>query len=293
MSGAGRLELFLDSRVAWPGGMVRGHAVLTGGASPRRLVELTVRILVVFESRRLHDAGPRMGARQVAKQVVVTNAYVSPEASKTFAFRLPVPVNIKPSGCRATFQVVAWADIAGAEGPSARVDLTVVRAGPDDEPVSPSMEALRDFFHSAEADDMGDDRDDDDRSEADATIVMDRPLDGWPDVGDDGCDSGKMAILVLAVCERHLQNPDVSVRAEIARSLRHQPRGAFERIWAIARHLAADPDERVRRALALAFVDMGELPQLLPIAEHLATQDPSVTVRRAARLGLSGLLQPH
>jgi hypothetical protein len=101
-----------------------------------------------------------------------------------------------------------------------------------------------------------------------------------------------MLDLTLAVYEKHVQSPDADVRSEIARNLQNQPAPAFQRIWGLAQRLSADPDEDVRRALAFGFINMQKLPQLLPIAQHMASADPSPEVRREALTGMSGLLQP-
>ncbi len=102
-----------------------------------------------------------------------------------------------------------------------------------------------------------------------------------------------MGELTLAVYEKHAQDPDANVRASIARQLSSQPPAALPRVWAIAQRLAADPDEEVRRALAFEFINMERLPQLLPIAQHMAQQDPSPDVRKDALSGMSALMPPQ
>jgi len=100
-----------------------------------------------------------------------------------------------------------------------------------------------------------------------------------------------MGELALAVYEKHTQNPNARVRSQIAQSLSSQPPEQMQRIWAIAQKLAADSDEEVRRSLAFQFSNMEKLPQLLPIAQHMAQSDPSSDVRREA-IGSMGSLMP-
>lgn len=97
--------------------------------------------------------------------------------------------------------------------------------------------------------------------------------------------------LALAVYEKHTQNPSAAVRAKIAEQLGWQPPAAMQRVWGIAQRLAQDSDEEVRRALAFQFCNMEKMPQLLPIAQHMAQQDPSAEVRREV-LGSMAALMP-
>jgi HEAT repeat protein len=99
-----------------------------------------------------------------------------------------------------------------------------------------------------------------------------------------------MGDLALAVYEKHIPDPDAEVRVSIARSLGSQPPAAIQRLWGIAQSLAADPQEQVRRALAFEFNNMEKLPQLLPIAQHMAQNDVSADVRKDALSGMSALM---
>ena len=98
--------------------------------------------------------------------------------------------------------------------------------------------------------------------------------------------------LALQVYEKHLASPNASVRSKIADQLGSQPEAAVQRVWGIAQRLAQDPDEEVRRTLAFQFCNMYKMPQLLPIAQQMAQQDPSVEVRREALGSMASLMQP-
>ncbi len=100
-----------------------------------------------------------------------------------------------------------------------------------------------------------------------------------------------MAELTLAVYDKHAQNPNPEVRREIARNLSNMPPVAMQRVWGILQKLVQDGDEEVRRAVAFEFNNMSRMPQLLPIAQHMAEQDPSVDVRKDA-LGAMAALMP-
>jgi len=102
-----------------------------------------------------------------------------------------------------------------------------------------------------------------------------------------------MGELALAVYDKHAQDPEPHVRKEIARNLSSQPPAALPRVWGLAQRLAADQDDEVRRALAFEFTNMEKLPQLLPIAQHMAEQDPSPDVRKDALSGMSALMPPQ
>lgn len=99
-----------------------------------------------------------------------------------------------------------------------------------------------------------------------------------------------MADLTFAVYEKHLGDPDPEVRKSISRNLGWMPAAAIQRVWGIVQRLASDQEEDVRRALAWEFCNMEKLPQLLPIAQHMAQQDPSEEVRREALGGMSALM---
>jgi HEAT repeat protein len=102
-----------------------------------------------------------------------------------------------------------------------------------------------------------------------------------------------MGELALAVYEKHAGSPHAKVRSTIAEQLSYQPPAAMQRIWAIAQRLAQDPDEEVRRSLAFQFCNMEKMPQLLPIAQHMAQQDPSPEVRREALASMASLMPPQ
>jgi DnaJ-domain-containing protein 1 len=103
-----------------------------------------------------------------------------------------------------------------------------------------------------------------------------------------------MGDLALQVYDKHVStNPSSKVREEIARSLSSQPKEQLQRVWAIAQKLAADQDEDVRSAMAFQFCNMSDMPQLLPIAQHMAQNDQSAEVRRRALESMSSLMQPQ
>lgn len=102
-----------------------------------------------------------------------------------------------------------------------------------------------------------------------------------------------MGELTLSVYEKHARNPNAKVRSTIAEQLSWQPAAAFPRVWALAQHLAQDPDEEVRRSLAFQFCNLEKMPQLLPIAQHMAQQDPSPEVRREALSSMASLMPPQ
>ncbi len=99
-----------------------------------------------------------------------------------------------------------------------------------------------------------------------------------------------MGELALAVFEKHIPDPDPQVRRSIARQLGSQPPAALQRVWGLAQSLAVDSEEEVRRALAFEFNNMEKLPQLLPIAQHMAQHDVSPDVRKDALSGMSALM---
>ncbi|HEX7665961.1 MAG TPA: HEAT repeat domain-containing protein [Polyangiaceae bacterium] len=98
--------------------------------------------------------------------------------------------------------------------------------------------------------------------------------------------------LTLKVYEKHVANPNAAVRSKVADQLGSQPEAAAQRVWGLAQRLAQDPDEEVRRTLAFQFCNMYRLPQLLPIAQGMAQNDPSEEVRREALGSMSSLMQP-
>jgi HEAT repeat protein len=100
-----------------------------------------------------------------------------------------------------------------------------------------------------------------------------------------------MGELALAVYEKHTQNPSARVRSNIARRLSSQPKTAVQRVWVLIQKLMADPDEEVRRAVAFEFNNFRDLPQLLPLAQHMAQNDPSPEVRKDAIGAMSSLMQ--
>lgn len=101
-----------------------------------------------------------------------------------------------------------------------------------------------------------------------------------------------MGEVSLAVFEKHCANADPTVRKSVARNLSSQPPPAMQRVWGIAQRLAQDPDEEVRSALAFEFNNMSDMPQLLPIVQAMAQNDPSAQVRKEALGGMAALMQP-
>ncbi|WP_394835337.1 HEAT repeat domain-containing protein [Pendulispora rubella] len=102
-----------------------------------------------------------------------------------------------------------------------------------------------------------------------------------------------MLDFTLSVYERHLQNPNAEVRKHLPQCLSFMPPEALQRVGGIVQRLAQDPDEGVRDAMAFQFCNLTEMPQLLPIAQHMAQHDPSLEVRRQALGSMSGLMQPQ
>jgi HEAT repeat protein len=129
--GGTKLELFLDTPTASPGGVVGGRVVLTGGQKALRLTELSVRLLYVKVESKEGSALPDIQASELAKQVVAANGAVPQQSVQTFTFRLTVPEDKEPTAHNISFQVVAVADIPGVKDPSAKADLKVVPASKD------------------------------------------------------------------------------------------------------------------------------------------------------------------
>jgi HEAT repeat protein len=102
-----------------------------------------------------------------------------------------------------------------------------------------------------------------------------------------------MQDLTLAVYEKHTQNPNAEVRSAIARRLSNQPPAAMQRVWGIIQRLMVDQDEEVRRSVAFEFNNMYKMPQLLPLAQQMAQNDPSPAVRKDAIGAMSSLMQPQ
>jgi HEAT repeat protein len=102
-----------------------------------------------------------------------------------------------------------------------------------------------------------------------------------------------MVELQLAVYQKHLANPHPEVRKEIADSVNWLPKAEVQRIWPIVEQLLADQDEDVRRAMAFQFHNMEKLPQLLPLIQRAAQNDPSPRVRREALGSMAALMTPE
>lgn len=98
--------------------------------------------------------------------------------------------------------------------------------------------------------------------------------------------------LVLSVYEKHASNPNAKVREAIAESLHWQPEAAVQRVWGIAQRLCQDELPAVRRSMAFQFINMERFPQLLPLAQHLAENDPNEDVRADAIRGMSRMAPP-
>lgn len=101
-----------------------------------------------------------------------------------------------------------------------------------------------------------------------------------------------MAELTLVTYEKHVANPNRAVKKEIAESVHWLPKEHMPRIWGIVQRLLADGDEEVRRSMAFQFCNMSELPQLLPLAQQVAQNDPSPEVRREAIGGMASMMKP-
>ncbi len=101
-----------------------------------------------------------------------------------------------------------------------------------------------------------------------------------------------MGEVSLAVYEKHSANESPAVRKMVARNLSNQPKPAIQRIWGIAQRLAQDPDQDVRSTLAFEFRNMTDMPQLLPIVQGMAQNDPSSEVRKDALGGMAALMPP-
>ncbi len=92
-----------------------------------------------------------------------------------------------------------------------------------------------------------------------------------------------------AVYEKHLQNPAEKVRETIAENLHWQPESQMQWVWTMAQRLLADQSESVRRAMAFQFANLSQFPQLLPLIQHAAENDPSEEVRTEALRGMARL----
>lgn len=100
-----------------------------------------------------------------------------------------------------------------------------------------------------------------------------------------------MAGLSLAVYEKHLANPNEDVRKDIAEAISCQSAKNLQQLWGIVQRLVQDPSENVRKTMAFQFCNMRDMPQLLSIAQHVADNDPSPSVRKDA-IGSVGSLAP-
>lgn len=89
-----------------------------------------------------------------------------------------------------------------------------------------------------------------------------------------------LAELSFQVYERHLANPHVRVRKEIAENVHWLGKEHAQRIGAIVQRLLSDPEEEVRRTMAWQFRNMGDFPSLAPMLRHVIEHDPSAEVRR-------------
>jgi len=102
-----------------------------------------------------------------------------------------------------------------------------------------------------------------------------------------------MADLIFQVYDKHLANPNVEVRKEIASCLHWLPKRDVQRVWGLVQRLAQDQDEDVRSAMAFQFCNLSDFPQLLPIAQQVAQSDPSADVRREALGGMASMMKPE
>ena len=92
-----------------------------------------------------------------------------------------------------------------------------------------------------------------------------------------------------AVYEKHLGSPSQKVREAIAENLHWQPENQMQWVWTMAQRLLADQSEDVRRAMAFQFANLSQFPQLLPLIQHTAENDPSEEVRTEAMRGMARL----
>jgi HEAT repeat protein len=102
-----------------------------------------------------------------------------------------------------------------------------------------------------------------------------------------------MGELTFHVYEKHLANPDASVRKEIADSVHWLPKAQLQRIYALVQRLMTDPDEDVRRGMAFQFNNLSEMPQLFPLIKHAVENDPSQSVRTEALGAMASMLPPE
>jgi hypothetical protein len=102
-----------------------------------------------------------------------------------------------------------------------------------------------------------------------------------------------MGELTFFVYEKHLANPDSSVKKEIAESIHWLPKAQLQRIYGMVQRLLADPDEEVRRAMIFQFNNLSELPQLFPLIKYAIENDPSASVRTEALGAMASMLPPE
>lgn len=98
--------------------------------------------------------------------------------------------------------------------------------------------------------------------------------------------------LVLSVYEKHATNPSPKVREAVAENLHWQPEQSVQRVWGIAQRLCQDEMPSVRRSMAFQFGNLEKFPQLLPLAQQLAENDPNEEVRADAMRGMSRMAPP-
>lgn len=111
LGGGAHLELRLDTAQIPQGGRLSGHVSLTGGKRPLPLTSLKVR-LVDAEAILLETT-------------IAANIELPPASVNRLAFTIEIP---KGADLKASYLVVAVADLPGVKDPSASVELRVIAA---------------------------------------------------------------------------------------------------------------------------------------------------------------------
>ncbi len=99
-----------------------------------------------------------------------------------------------------------------------------------------------------------------------------------------------MGEMTLQIYERHLQNPNVKVREEIADNINWLPKEALPRVYAIVQQLLADAAQPVRRKMAWQFRNLYDWPELAPLLQHTIVNDPDEKVRTDGLGALSSVV---
>ncbi|WP_394849805.1 HEAT repeat domain-containing protein [Pendulispora brunnea] len=128
--GGTELLLNVDNQVASLGSIIGGRIVLSGGAKPRQLTELIVKLCSVEMYTVEGESEPRVDIEVLESQRVAAGIQLAAGAKVPFTFRLRVPDDLEPSARleRTSYQVMATADIPGVVDPEANVQVTIVEA---------------------------------------------------------------------------------------------------------------------------------------------------------------------